>query len=310
MMLDTTLNARVQVFLDKFEAALVAGDLDAAVAMFAPECYWRDLVAFTWNIKTMEGRDQVRDMLAHCLAHVKPRKWKTAEGETATEAGGVTESWISFETEVARGYGLIRLQNGQIWTLLTTMVELKGHEEKAGFTRPPGARHGVNPGAKTWKELRDEEVEKLGFETQPDVLIIGGGQGGIALGARLRQLGVPTIIVEKNARAGDSWRNRYKSLCLHDPVWYDHLPYIDFPKNWPVFSPKDKIGDWLELNDWTNTTAKRASGDDAKKEWTVVVERDGKEITLRPKQLVFATGMSAKPNLPQFKGMDGFKGEQ
>ena len=80
------------------------------------------------------------------------------------------------------------------------MVELKGHEEKAGFTRPLGAKHGVNPGAKTWKELREEEIEQLGYETQPYVLIIGGGQGGIALGARLRQLGVPTIIVEKNAR--------------------------------------------------------------------------------------------------------------
>ena len=117
-MLDTTLSARVQVFLDKFDAALAAGDLDAAVGMFAPECYWRDLVAFTWNIKTMEGRDQVRDMLAHCLAHVKPHNWKIAEGETPTDAGGVIESWISFETEVARGYGLIRLQNDQIWTLL------------------------------------------------------------------------------------------------------------------------------------------------------------------------------------------------
>jgi putative flavoprotein involved in K+ transport len=316
-MLDTTLNARVQVFLDKFEAALAAGDLDAAVEMFLPECYWRDLVAFTWNIKTMEGRDQVREMLNSCLAHAKPRNWKIGEGESPTEADGVTECWISFETDAARGYGLMRLQNGQIWTLLTTMVELKGHEEKAGFTRPLGARHGVNPGAKTWKELRDEETEQLGLKTQPYALIIGGGQGGIALGARLRQLGVPTIIVEKNGRAGDSWRNRYKSLCLHDPVWYDHLPYIDFPKNWPVFSPKDKIGDWLEmytkvmeLNYWTCTTAKHADWDDANNEWTVVVERDGKEITLKPKQLVFATGMSAKPNMPQFKGMDRFKGEQ
>src|SRR6185437_8192874 len=153
LMLDTTLNTRVQVVLDKFEAALAAGDLDATVAMFAPECYWRDLVAFTWNIKTMEGRDQVRDMLSSCLTRAKPRTWKIAEGESAIEAGGVTECWISFETEVARGYGLIRLQNGQIWTLLTTAVELKGHEEKAGFTRPLGARHGVNPGAKSWKEL-------------------------------------------------------------------------------------------------------------------------------------------------------------
>ena len=77
-------------------------------------------------------------------------------------------------------------------------------------------------------------------------MIIGGGQGGIALGARLKQLDVPTIILEKNPRPGDSWRSRYKSLCLHDPVWYDHLPYVKFPENWPVFSPKDKIADWLE----------------------------------------------------------------
>jgi hypothetical protein len=152
MMLDTTLNARVQVFLDKFDAALVAGDLDAAMGMFAPECYWRDLVAFTWNIKTMEGRDQVRDMLAHCLARVKPRNWKIAEAETATEAGGVTESWISFENEVARGYGLIRLQNGQIWTLLTTLVELKGHEEKAGFTT---ARRPA------WRQSRRKNLEGI-----------------------------------------------------------------------------------------------------------------------------------------------------
>ena len=316
-MLDTTANSRVQAFLGKFEAALTAGDLDAAVGLFNEECYWRDLVAFTWNIKTVEGRAEVRDLLSHTLKRVKPRDWRVAEGETATENGGVLEAWISFDTDVAPGFGLIRIKDGGIWTLLTTMVELKGHEEKAGFTRPLGAKHGVHPGAKSWKEEREEELKTLGYEKQPYALIIGGGQGGIALGARLRQLGVPTIIVEKNERPGDSWRNRYKSLCLHDPVWYDHLPYIDFPKNWPVFSPKDKIGDWLEmyakvmeLDYWTKTTAKSAKYDDTKKEWTVVVDRDGKEVTLRPKQLIFATGMSAKPNLPQFKGMETFKGEQ
>lgn len=159
-------------------------------------------------------------------------------------------------------------------------------------------------------------MKTLGYETQPDTLIIGGGQGGIALGARLRQLGVPTIIIEKNERPGDSWRNRYKSLCLHDPVWYDHLPYIKFPENWPVFAPKDKIGDWLEmytrvmeLNYWAKTEAKSATYDEAKGEWTVVVDRDGEEVTLRPKQLVLATGMSGKMNKPSFPGEDRFKGE-
>ncbi|WP_067340209.1 NAD(P)/FAD-dependent oxidoreductase [Stappia indica] len=316
-MLDKTPTARVQAFLDRFGGALEAGRIDEAVNMFAEECYWRDLVTFTWNLKTAEGRGEVRDLLEAQLALTKPTAWQVAEGEEVSEADGVTQAWITFETAVARGYGLIRLKDGLIWTLLTTMVELKGHEEKSGFSRPLGARHGVNPGGKTWKEEREEEAATLGYTKQPYVVIIGGGQGGIALGARLRQLGVPTIIVERNDRPGDSWRKRYKSLCLHDPVWYDHLPYIDFPKNWPVFAPKDKIGDWLEmytkvmeLNYWTRSTARSAKWDEANKEWVVTVDRDGEEVVLRPKQLVFATGMSGKANIPQFKGADRFAGEQ
>ncbi len=316
-MLDKAPNKKLSDLLDTFGAALAAGDIDKAVACFQEDCYWRDLVTFTWNIKTMEGRDQVRDMLVSQLAKTKPSNWAIAKGEDATESDGILDGWIIFETDVARGFGHIRLKDGKIWTLLTTMVELKGHEEPAGFDRPLGARHGHGKNRPTWKEEREKEAAELGFKTQPYTLIIGGGQGGIALGARLRQLGVPTIIVEKNERAGDSWRKRYKSLCLHDPVWYDHLPYIDFPRNWPVFAPKDKIGDWLEmyakvmeLNYWSSTEAKSAVYDDKKKQWTVVVHRDGKDITLKPKQLVLATGQSGKANMPSFKGMESFKGDQ
>jgi putative flavoprotein involved in K+ transport len=316
-MLDATPTAIVAAFLSKFEQALSAGDLDRASALFGDDGHWRDLVAFTWNIKSMEGRAAIRDMLAACLKRVKPSGWRVAEGETATRKDdGTIEAIIAFETAVARGEGLIRLKDGRIWTLLTAITELKGYEEKAGPTRPLGALHGSNPGAKTWRERRDDESAGLGFARQPEVLIIGGGQGGIALAARLRQLEVPTIVVEKNERAGDSWRKRYKSLCLHDPVWYDHLPYIDFPANWPVFSPKDKIGDWLEMyvrvmeiDYWAKTIASKASYDEAKGEWTVLVEREGREIVLKPKQLVFATGMSGRPNLPHFKGMESFAGD-
>lgn len=316
-MLDTTLTGKVQGFLDKFGQALAAGDIDAASNLFLDDCYWRDLVTFTWNIKTVEGKEQVVDMLKHQLATTKPKNWTVADGEEPTEEGGVTTAWIQFETKVARGYGLIRLKEGKIWTLLTTMVELKGHEEPRGLARPLGAKHGAGKNRTTWLEERQREEAELGYTTQPYCVIIGGGQGGIALGARLRQLGVPTIIVERNDRPGDSWRKRYKSLCLHDPVWYDHLPYIKFPENWPVFSPKDKIGDWLEmytkvmeLNYWSKTTAKSASYDEASGEWTIVVERDGEEVVLKPKQLVMATGMSGKARMPEFPGMDKFKGDQ
>ncbi|MBN9220522.1 MAG: NAD(P)/FAD-dependent oxidoreductase [Mesorhizobium sp.] len=316
-MLERTPTTKAQALLDKFGKALEAGDIESAVNCFQADCYWRDLVTFTWNLKTMEGQGQVRDMLKATLADTGPSDWKVAEGEEASEDGGVITAWITFETKVARGFGLVRFKGDLIWTLLTTMVELKGHEEKAGHSRPLGAKHGHGKDRKSWREERETEVAELGLSRQPYVVIIGGGQGGIALGARLRQLGVSAIIIEKNERAGDSWRKRYKSLCLHDPVWYDHLPYIDFPKNWPVFAPKDKIGDWLEmytkvmeLNYWSSTTAKSAKYDEKSGEWTVVVERDGKEITLKPKQLVLATGMSGKANWPKYKGQDIFTGEQ
>ncbi|QDM16821.1 NAD(P)/FAD-dependent oxidoreductase [Tardiphaga sp. vice304] len=316
-MLDKAPNGKVSKLLATLDSALTAGDIDRALDLFQTDCYWRDLVSFTWNIKTMEGKDQVRAMLQARLAGTKPSGWKIADGEAATEADGIIESWIQFETAVARGFGHLRLKEGRIWTLLTTMVELKGYEEPVGFDRPMGAKHGVDRDRKTWKEEREQETAELGISRQPYCLIIGGGQGGIALAARLRQLKVPTIVIEKNERPGDSWRKRYKSLCLHDPVWYDHLPYLPFPPNWPVFSPKDKIGDWLEmytkvmeLNYWSSTTCKKATYDEAAGEWTVIVERDGREIVLKPKQLILATGMSAKPNIPKFEGMDVFKGDQ
>ncbi len=316
-MLDMTPQARVQHLLTTLGEALEAGDIDRAVSLFEPGGYWRDLVSFTWNIRTMEGRDAIRAMLEAQLPAVRPSAWTLDPKGGASEEGGVATGWFGFETAVSRGYGLVRIRDGRIWTLLTSMVELKGHEEPLGFDRPLGAKHGAGKHRPSWKEEREEEARTLGHTTQPYVVIIGGGQGGIALGARLRQLGVPAIIVEKNARPGDSWRNRYKSLCLHDPVWYDHLPYLPFPPNWPVFSPKDKLGDWLEmyakvmeLNYWGSTTARSAQYDEAAGEWTVVVERDGREIALRPKHLVFATGMSGKANLPSFPGMERFRGDQ
>jgi putative flavoprotein involved in K+ transport len=306
--------ARVDAWLAEFEAALAARDVERAAAMFAPVSFWRDLVSFTWNIVTVENRDGVAAMLRECLAGVDPSGFRTTE--PPTEADGVVTAWIAFSTGVGRGSGLLRLTAEGAFTLLTALDELKGHEEPRGPRRPPGAEHGVNPQRLTWAEQRAQEAAELGHSTHPYVLIVGGGQGGIALAARLRQLDVPTIVVDRHERPGDQWRKRYKSLGLHDPVWYDHLPYIKFPENWPVFSPKDKIADWLEsyvrvmeLNYWSNTTATSARYDDTAGEWVVEVEREGRTHVLRPKQLVLATGMSGRPNIPQLPGADRFRGD-
>ena len=303
-----------RAWLAAFGSALAAHDIGGAAALFGDEGFRRDLAVFTWNVKTLEGRDAIAAMLGVQLGMIGPTTWRI-EGEP-TLADGVLETWISFETKISRGRGILRLRNGRAWTLLTAIEELKGFEERKGRARPLGVAHGVYRRDKNWLEAKRAEEGALGSKKQPYCVIIGGGQGGIALAARLKQLDVPTIILEKNARPGNSWRNRYRSLVLHDPVWYDHLPYIPFPENWPIFTPKDKLGDWLEmyakvmeLNYWGSSECVRASYDGKKEEWTVDVLREGKRTTLKPKQLVFATGAYGPPNVVPLPGIKTFTGE-
>ena len=260
-------------WLQNFSEALGRGDIGEAAALFEPGGFWRDLVAFTWNLKTCEGRAEIGAMLAATLAAAKPQSFRMQGSE-----------WFTFETAVGRGVGHLRLRDKHAWTLLTALQELKGFEEEreTGVASPP----------------RD-----------PYVLIVGGGQGGIALAARLKRLSVPALVVEKNERAGDSWRKRYQSLCLHDPVWYDHMPYLPFPEHWPVFSPKDRIADWLEmyarvmqLDYWGSAPCRSARFDEDRNLWEVVVERNGEPVTLRPAHLVLATGMSGFPEVPRIPG--------
>lgn len=305
-------------WLGEFESAMRSRDVEAAVGLFATTSYWRDLVAFSWNLSTVENQDGVRDLLTEVIDRVAAAEFELSE--PATSADGVTEAWFTYATAVGRGKGMVRLvdEDGtKAWTLLTTLQELKDHEEPQGPRRPKGAEHGVDPTRKSWSEKLAEENEAWGDSAQPYTLVVGGGQGGIALGARLRQLGVPALVIDRWERPGDQWRSRYKSLCLHDPVWYDHLPYLKFPENWPVFAPKDKIADWLEFYTkvmeipyWSSTAATSASYDEVAGQWTVEVERHGEKITLNPTHLVMATGMSGKPNTPSFPGADVFQGEQ
>lgn len=313
-MTETTALQKAADWLETFAQALDNADIAAATALFEDDCYWRDLLAFTWNVTTIEGRDRLREMLAATLGRTRPSGWAVT-GE-AVEKGGVVEAWFTFETATARGGGVLRLRNGKCRTLFTAIRDLKGFEEKRGATRPRGVRHKADAQRETWSEAKRRRERTLGHAEQPYVVVIGGGQGGLALGARLKQLGVPAIILEKNERAGDSWRKRYRTLVLHDPVWYDHMPYIPFPEHWPVFTPKDQMGDWLEmyarvmdLDYWTKSVCSHASYDDARKEWTVEVERDGAQVTLRPKHLVFATGAYGPPRRIELPGNDLFTGE-
>ena len=308
---------QLNTLLLAFNTALQEQAFDSLLDCFHEDAYWRDLLAFTWNIKTLEGKTQIGDMLKAQLQPISASDFRPDPREQPGMEGAMYSAWLEFDTGVAKGYGHIRILDNKIFSLFTAVAELKGHPESIGFNRPTGTTHGADKNRQNWKTALEQERQQLGYTKQPYVLIIGGGQNGIVLGARLRMLGVPCIIIEKNDKAGDNWRQRYKSLCLHDPVWYDHLPYMPFPASWPVFTPKDKMGDWLEmytqvmeLDYWTRSSCQQASYDEDTGQWTVHIDRAGEQVVLHPKHLVLATGRSGKVYMPEFRGMEKFRGDQ
>jgi hypothetical protein len=205
--------------------------------------------------------------------------------------------------------------DAKAWIMLTTLQELRNFEEKRGARRPSGIRYSGNFTGDNWL---DERVRAERFEERdPQVLIVGAGQGGLSLAARLGQMGVDALVVEKNAHVGDNWRNRYHSLALHNQVWANHMPYLPFPDTWPTFLPKDKVGGWLEcyaeameINVWTSSELRGADYDESSRTWDVVVMRSGVPRHIRVPHLVLATGAaSGVPNIPTLPGLDDFAGE-
>jgi len=301
----------LQDWIDAFGTALERGDIAAATALFHPDAHWRDLLSFTWNIRTVCGQAAIADMLAGTLANAAPRGWHMAG--LPEHDGDRQSAWLGFATAAAQCTCRVTLRDGRATVLFTAIADLTDHPEALGPTRPPGVAHRAVRGRQTWTEAREVRRARLGRQDQPHVVIIGGGQGGIALAARLKSLGVPALIIERNPKAGDSWRNRYRSLVLHDPVWYDHMPYLPFPPNWPVFCPKDKMGDWLEsyvqamdLDIWLSSTVTAARWTGAG--WQVDIRRPDGTVTLTPAELVFATGAYGPPRAIDWPGADQFAG--
>ena len=78
------------------------------------------------------------------------------------------------------------------------------------------------------------------------VLVIGGGQAGLAAGYHLKKAGVPFEIVDGHPRVGDSWRTRYDSLSLFTPRQFSALPGLDLPGNRDLYATRDEFADYLE----------------------------------------------------------------
>ncbi|KAL8759440.1 MAG: hypothetical protein Q9199_000745 [Rusavskia elegans] len=304
-------------WLDAFNHLIAGHDLDIQ-DLFLDTSYWRDLLCTTWNFHTYHGLSKI--MSRHQEANLCPIDFHG-------NLQGI-QAFLTLETNFGRGRGLVKLIQDardrgkwKAFTLFTTLEQLNGYEESIKTRRPTGVEHGSHPGRLNWQERRNVEADCDG-SFEPTVLIIGAGQGGLTIAARLKQLKIPTLIIDRNERIGDNWRNRYHQLVLHDSVWYDHMPYLNFPPNWPIFTPKDKLAEWfetyakaLELNVWTKTSIVSSDWDESKRQWSLTLKRqtDGRNETrtLHPRHVIQATGHSGEPYFPShIKGLDSFKGDR
>ena len=321
-----TIPAIVENWLSRFERALATSDDAQLAALFHPDSHWRDLLALTWSIRTVNSRAAiVKELRAHA-PRMRPSGFRTdperTPPRTVTRVGTqAIEAIFKFETAEGRGSGLLRLipdagdgDTLKAWTLHTALDELTGHEEAVGKARPQGTAYSRDFRGPNWLDLRKASAEYA--DRDPTVLVIGGGQAGLAAAARLKQLQIDALIVDREKRVGDNWRNRYHALTLHNQVQVNHFPYMPFPPNWPTYIPKDKLANWfetyvesMELNYWAATEFEGGSYDDKAGRWTVTLRcADGSRRIMHPRHLVMATGQSGIPSLPDIPSLKNFRG--
>ncbi|MDH3715805.1 MAG: NAD(P)/FAD-dependent oxidoreductase, partial [Gammaproteobacteria bacterium] len=323
---DEQLTTGVDEWLADFEDAISGADHGRLASLFHSDSYWRDVLAFTWRITTLRGAE-------HIAAAVMPRAGRVrASGfgidhertppRNVTRAGTDTiEAIFAFETAVGRGDGVVHLipdladdNRLKAWTLLTALEELAGFEEHVGRSRPTGESYSRDFRGPNWLDKRKASVAYE--DRDPAVLVVGGGQAGLSIAARLVQLDVDTLIVDRHPRIGDNWRRRYRALTLHNQVQVNHLPYMPFPPNWPTYIPKDKLANWfevyveaMELNYWTGVEFSGAAYDDVADCWIAQLTlADGSKREMRPRHVVMATGVSGIPYLPAIPTLEDFAG--
>ncbi len=313
-----------ETWLATFSTALNAKDYGVVAAMMHPDGYWRDLLTFEWVFRVLHGQHEIEAWLRKAF-DANPAHNFRLEAEPTIGAIGehpeTLEFFFRFDTAIASGRGYTRLvpdanspSAARAYTFLTAMQELKRFPERRGKNRPRDDLRMTSSQTENWLDRRRAASQFK--DKDPEVIVIGGGQSGLMMAARLGQLGVDTLVIEKTEHIGDIWRNRYHSLQLHNEICMNHFAYLPFPDTWPVFVPKDRLADWMafyaeamELNVWTKTLFLGGEYNIADRRWTVRLRTaQGAVREMRPRHIVLAAGVSGLPNIPHLEGAAEFAG--
>jgi pyridine nucleotide-disulfide oxidoreductase len=326
MLLEAEIATAVDDWLAQFEAALQEPQADLSAALFHADSYWRDVLALTWHVVTVSGADAISTELTARMHRAQPGGFRidphrAAPRQVKRAGTEAIEAIFQFETAAGRGSGVLRLtpdadDGGRLkaWTLLTALEDIRGHAEQLGRARTQDKVYSRDFRGPNWLDMRKATTAYA--DRDPAVLVVGGGQAGLSIAARLGQLQVDTLIVDRGGHIGDNWRKRYHALVLHNQVHVNHLPYMRFPPNWPAYIPKDKIAGWfeayvesMELNYWSATEFVGGTYDQKTQRWSVVLRAaDGGTREMRPRHIVMATGASGIPHFPEIPTLSNFAG--
>ncbi|KFY76151.1 hypothetical protein V499_04081 [Pseudogymnoascus sp. VKM F-103] len=287
-------------------------DARAFADMFLDYGVWRDKLSFTWDFRTFNFKAAILKAATDLFPQTRATNFKFLSPGPAISRPypdfAQLQFVVSFETDVvvasAVTNAVLTKDGWKLYTMHTVAETLRQFPEIS-----PSDGHMT--GSISWEKQRAQDIDAA----DPEILIIGGGQNGLAMAARCKALGMGNLIIERGDEIGDIWKKRYEYLSLHFPHWPDALPYFPYPKHWPTYTPAQKQGcymHWyasaLELNVWTKSSVTKAE-QDAEGNWTVVINKEGKETrVLHPKQVVMATSLCGVPSIPTLPGMSDFKG--
>ncbi|KAK8106988.1 monooxygenase [Apiospora kogelbergensis] len=304
--------AKARDVLERLNGAMLvtkdANDLEQC--FFSEQAYWRDQIALTWHLRTFSNRRVIATSLlemsslrvaddgfkidghAHFIPALQMIGFAFSFNTKAPEAkcSGRAMLLPSEEVDPERDTNHIVWK---IWTLSTWIEQLDLQQEDEILLRAPGRKL--------------DAVEHI----ETEVVIIGGGNAGVTIAARLKALDVESVIVERNPRAGDNWARRYDCLCFHIPTSCCELPYT-IPHLLTRGELAQHVLQYAEnfnLNMIISAKILHTQYDTKAKRWTVKVQTPSCETMVVCKHLVQATGFgSQKPYMPPMQNVDLYKG--
>ncbi len=231
--------------IHELNSILQSREYSCLATIFASTSYWRDHLGLSkTKFSTLNGPEEIIALIKTDGKECNITSLKvsgTPEVASIDPKGTVKclMSFITFETQAGSGRGIVRLirdvENADEWriyVIFTTLSDLKATPFLTGQERPENAKPDDAPENENWLEWWQRKREFL--DEEPTVVIVGAGHSGLMMAARLKMLGVSSLIVEKNLKTGDTWRLRYHDLVLHDPSWMNAFPYLNYPPSWPV----------------------------------------------------------------------------